>query len=397
MKAQILHDNIGKKALTNLYISCIVHVGTSYNINSFKGIEAPYMDIPKYELVKNYIKHLLKESIVAYGAKLPSEHELMDKFKVSRNTVRQAFTELTSEGYIYKEQGKGTFCNYRTDLKHKQIVAVLTTYISGFVFPGIISGIEQVLSDEGYMMLLSNTNNLKEREAQYLTSILEHNVVGMIIEPTKSARENTNIRLLEDIRSKGIKTVFINACYDNFDSSYVLLDDIKGGYMAAEYLLQLGHKKIAGIFKTDDKQGVCRKSGYISAMKKYGVDIDRDCIGEYETANMYDFPYVFAQSLVRKQDRPTAFFCYNDQCALMVIQAIKDKGLSIPEDISIVGYDDSVATMQSEIKLTTILHPKKEMGKQAAKYMADMLEGRMERPQKVYQPELIVRSSCRNI
>lgn len=352
---------------------------------------------PKYELVKDYVKHLLKESIIAYGGKLPSEHELMEKFKVSRHTIRQAFGELTSEGYLYKEQGKGTFSKYRRDAKHKQIIAVLTTYIAGFVFPGIISGIEETLSDEGYMMLLSNTNNIKEREAQYLTSISEHNVVGLIMEPTKSARENSNLRLLESIHSRDIKFVFINACYDDFNSAYVLLDDFKGGYIATEYLIQLGHRRIAGIFKTDDKQGINRKNGFEAAMEKYQVPIQLEFIGEYETSNMYDFPYMFAQSLLRKEDHPTAFFCYNDVYALMICQAIQDAGLRVPDDVSVVGYDDALPTMQSEIKLTTIMHPKKEMGIQAAKYMIDMLDGRLERPQMTYHPELIVRNSCRNL
>lgn len=353
--------------------------------------------IPKCEMVKRYVKHLLKDDIIAYGEKLPSEHDLMYKFQVSRQTVRQAFGELSSEGLIYKEQGKGTFSNYRKGAKRSQIVAVVTTYLSGFVFPGIISGMEQVLSDEGYMMLLSNTNNIKEREAQYLKSVLEHNVVGMIIEPTASSGANVNGRLLSVIREKGIKTVFINACYDDFDSAYVLLDDKKGGYTATEYLLQLGHRKIAGIFKTDDKQGMNRMQGYKDALRAYGPAGSRALIGEYDTANMYDYPYMFAQSLIRKDDFPTAFFCYNDQCALMVIQAINDKGLKVPEDISVVGYDDSISPMQSQVKLTTIRHPKKDMGIQAAKFMVDMLEGRMEKPQYTYQPELIVRKSCRNL
>lgn len=353
-------------------------------------------NIPKYELVKNYIKHLLVEGIIKVGSRLPSEHELMEKFEVSRHTVRQAFGELTSEGYIYKEQGKGTFSKYNANAKQKQIIAVLTTYISCFVFPAIMSGIEQVLSEEGYMILLSSTNNIKEREAQYLTNILEHNVVGAIIEPTKSACGNPNIKLLEDIGEKGIKTVFINAYYDDFDSSYLLMDDFKGGYMATEYLIQLGHKKIAGVFKTDDKQGVDRKEGYLAALKEYGIAVNPDFIGEYDTTNLYDFPYMFAQSLT-KSDRPTAFFCYNDQCAMMIVQALNDRGLKVPDDISMVGYDDSLAIVQSDIKLTTILHPKKEMGKQAAKYMISMLEGRATQPQMIYRPELIVRNSCRNI
>jgi len=355
------------------------------------------MDVPKYEMVKNYVRHLLTDNIITFGDKLPSENELTEKFQVSRQTVRQAFSELSSEGYIYKEQGRGTFSKYKKKANQKQIVAVLTTYLSGFVFPGIIAGVEQVLSEEGYMMLLSNTNNTKKREAQYLENILEHNVVGLIIEPTKSACENVNIKLLETLRDKGIKTVFINACYDNFDSSYVLLDDIKGGYIATEYLLQLGHRRIAGVFKADDKQGVNRENGYVSALKKYGAAADPRFIGEYETENMYDFPYMFAQSLLRTENRPTAFFCYNDQCALMVIQAINDNGLRVPDDISIVGYDDSISIMQSDFKLTTISHPKEEMGRQAAKSMIDMLDGRIEKPQMTYKPELIVRNSSKNI
>ena len=356
--------------------------------------KGPY--IPKCEMVKRYIKHLLKDDIIAFGGKLPSEHDLMEKFQVSRQTVRLAFGELTVEGLIYKEQGKGTYSNYQKGAKGSQIVAVVTTYLSGFVFPGIISGIEQVVSDEGYMMLLSNTNNIKEREAQYLKSVLEHNVVGMIIEPTASSRPNTNIRLLNVIREKGIQTVFINACYDDFDSACVLLDDVKGGYTATEYLLHLGHKKIAGIFKTDDKQGLNRKQGYLNALRAYGIAGVQSDVGEYDTANMYDYPYMFTQSLIQKDDPPTAFFCYNDQCALMVIQAIHDKGLKVPEDISVVGYDDSISPMQSDVKLTTVRHPKGAMGIQAAKFMVDMLEGRIEKPQYIYEPELIVRKSCRS-
>ena len=355
------------------------------------------LEIPKYEMVKEYIRHLLKDDIIPYGEKLPSEHDLMTKFQVSRQTVRQSFGELAAEGLVYKEQGKGTFSNYKKGPKQSQIVAVVTTYLSGFVFPGIISGIEQVLSDEGYMMLLCNTNNIKKREAQYLKSVLDHNVVGIIIEPTVSSRPNTNIKLLYDIIEKGIQLVFINACYNDFDSAYVLLDDFKGGYIATEYLLQLGHKKIAGIFKTDDNQGVQRRRGYLDALNAYGISRPEGLIGEYDTANMYDHPYIFAQSLIRKGDCPSAFFCYNDQCALMVIQAVNDKGLRVPEDISVVGYDDSISPMHSGVKLTTIQHPKKAMGVQAAKYMVDMLEGRMEKPQLMYQPELIVRKSCRNL
>jgi GntR family transcriptional regulator, arabinose operon transcriptional repressor len=355
------------------------------------------MDIPKYEMVKNYIKHLLMDGTVSYGEKLPSEYELIAKFNVSRHTIRKAFAELSNTGYIYKKQGKGTFSSYKHNEKPKQIIAVLSTFISSFVFPSIIAGIEEILSDEGYMMLLSNTNNTKEKEAQFLTNILGYNVVGMIVEPAKSAIGNPNLKLFNEIHKGNIKTVFINSVYEDFSSPYVLLDDIKGGFIVTEYLIQLGHRKIACIMKTDDKQGIDRSNGMVSAMQKYNVSPMPEFIGSYDTHSMYEAPYILAQSLMRKSDRPTAVFCYNDQCALMVIQAIHDSGLSVPNDISVVGYDDSLELVQGNMKLTTVSHPKKEMGKQAAKFLVEMLNGRLDFPQKIFQPELIVRTSCHNV
>ena len=342
------------------------------------------MNIPKYEMVRNYIKNLLVSGSILHGEKLPSEHELMAKFNVSRHTIRKAFAELSNTGFIYKKQGMGTFSNYKSNEKPKQVIAVLFTFISSFVFPSIIAGIEQVLSDEGYMMLLSNTNNTKEKEAQLLANILEYNVVGMIAEPVKSAIGNSNRKLFDEVRKRNIKTVFINAVYEDFSSPYVLLDDVKGGFMATEYLIHLGHRKIAGIMKSDDRQGIDRLNGMKSAMEKYNVALEPDSIGTFDTSNMYEAPYLLVQSMMRKKDRPTAIVCYNDQYAMMVIQAIYDSGLSVPEDISVIGYDDSLELAQSNVRLTTISHPKKEMGKQAARFLVGMLNGRLEFPQKSF-------------
>ena len=353
---------------------------------------------PKYEMVKSYIKHLLRDGIIGYGEMLPSEHELMDKFEVSRHTVRQAFNDLAIEGLIYKEQGKGTFSKYSKNINQKKIISVLTTCLSGFVLPDIIAGIEEVLSDEGYMMLLASTNNLKEREAEYYNNILaQQNVVGIIIEPTRSAYENTNLKLLKEIEEKGIKTVFINSYYNDFDSAYVIMNDKKGGYILTEYAIRMGHKRIAGIFKTDDKQGIERRNGFLKALAAYSINIDKSFIGEFDSTNMFDYPFSFIQSLLRNDNYPTVVVCQDDQTALMVMQAIKDKGLSIPQDISILGYDDSINSLSSEHKFTTIVHPKKLIGIQAAKYMTNILDGRIERPQKVFDPELIVRDTCRPI
>ncbi|NCC77241.1 MAG: GntR family transcriptional regulator [Clostridia bacterium] len=349
-------------------------------------------------MVKQHVVNLLTQGVVGFGEKLPSEHSLMEQFNVSRNTIRQAFAELTSLGLIYKEQGRGTFSKYiPKNRNEKRIVAVMTTYISDYIFPDIIFGIEEVLSAEGYSMLLSNTNNNKEKETQLLKNIIAHDVCGLIIEPTRSALFNINQPLFDELREKGIKIVFVNSTYPDVPGASVLLDDERGGFIATEYLLQLGHKRIAGIFKKDDIQGIKRREGFLSALRHYEVAADPALVVEYETTNQTLQPYLLAKSLLRQPNRPTAIFCYNDQIASMVITAARDCDLQVPRDLSVVGFDDSHKAIASEVKLTSVVHPKIEMGRRAAAFMIDMLDSDSDTPQILYRPELVVRDSCKNI
>ncbi len=356
-----------------------------------------HSDEPKYEMVKQHVVNLLTQGVVRFGEKLPSEHSLMDQFNVSRNTIRQAFAELTSLGLIYKEQGRGTFSKYvPKNRNEKRIVAVMTTYISDYIFPDIIFGIEEILSAEGYSMLLSNTNNNKEKETQLLKNIIAHDVCGLIIEPTRSALANLNQPLFEELHAKGVKIVFINATYPDVPAASVLLDDERGGFIATEYLLQLGHKRIAGIFKKDDIQGIKRREGFAAALRQYQVEPDPALVLEYETANQTLQPYLLAKSLLRQPNRPTAIFCYNDQIAGMVMTAARDCDLQVPRDLSVVGFDDSQKALATTVKLTSVVHPKIEMGRRAAAFLIDMLDNGSDQPQVLYRPELVVRDSCKN-
>ena len=110
---------------------------------------------------------------------------------------------------------------------------------------------------------------------------------------------------------------------------------------------------------------------------------------------MFSFPYNFTINLLKKKNRPTAIVCYNDQIAIQVMEAIRRSNLKIPEDISLVGYDNSNLAVATEVKLTTIKHPKEEMGKRVARMIVDMINGKVKNPCFVYEPELIIRSSCK--
>ena len=352
--------------------------------------------LPKYSQLKEHLKGRMQQKEIAYGEQLPSENVLAGQFKMSRHTVRAALGDLENEGWIRREQGRGTFCIYSERIGGKT-VAVITTYISEYIFPTLIHGIEEVLSSRGYTLVLANTGNDKGKEAQCLDNFLSREISGLIIEPTKSANENSSLGYFKEFEQRGIPYIFLHAAYSGLDPAYMMMDDQKGGFMAAKHLLQLGHREIAGIFKVDDLQGIRRQAGFKAALEEYNILFRPEFLGNYETENMSSYPYQFTKSILHKAPRPTSIVCYNDQIALQVMEAIRDEGLKVPGDVSVIGYDDSSLAMAPEVKLTTIKHPKAEMGRQVARFIIDMIEKRVAKPRFVYQPELIIRDSCRNL
>jgi len=352
--------------------------------------------LPKYYQLKEYLKEIIRSGGVLPKEKLPSESELVRQFKISRHTVRHAFGDLENEGWIYREQGKGTFCAYRGRQKEKKI-AVLTTYISNYIFPYIIRGIEETLCELEYSFSIASTGNDKSKEEECMKRILKQDISGLIVEPTKSARPNINHKYFQELTNRNIPYIFLHATYADLDPAYIIMDDEKGGFIATEYLLKLGHKDIAGIFLSDDMQGVKRQAGFLAALKEYGIPTNAEFIGNYTTEQMFTYPYQFTKKILQKKRKPTAIFCYNDQIAIQVIEAIRKSKLQVPQDISLVGYDNSNLATATEIKLTTVNHPKEEMGQRVASMIVEMIDGKTTNPCFVYKPEIVIRNSCRSI
>ncbi|MFW6035233.1 MAG: substrate-binding domain-containing protein [Halothermotrichaceae bacterium] len=352
--------------------------------------------LSKYKIVKKYYLDYIDNNNLSNGELLPSEISVANELNYSRDTVRRALNELEHEGYINRVRGKGTFYTKPKSYFREKRIAVLTTYIGNYIFSSIISGIEEVVSSKHYTLTFANTNNNPDLERKHLRKIIDSEVDGLIIEPTKSTT-NENKGLYQELFDAEIPFVMINAVYKDLKPAYVIIDDLEGGYVATKYLLQLGHCNIAGIFKKDDLQGVYRKKGFINALQEYNVDIDNINIGEYMTGEAVSYAHYFTEKIINSKNRPTAIFCYNDEIAVNVMKLISSNKLNIPEDISIIGYDDSLLATAGGIRLTTIKHPKTELGKKAALLLFNMIDMGIEQPSYIYEPELIVRSSCKEI
>lgn len=355
------------------------------------------MSRAKYKQVIDYYKNYIAEHELSDGELLPSESKVAEKLDFSRDTVRRALDQLEKENIVHRQRGKGTFYKNPDLILADKKIAVITTYLSNYIFPKIISGIEEVVSSKHYTLTLTNTDNNPDKERKSLKRIIESDVDGLIIEPTKSAVNKRNLDLYQELKKKEIPFVMLNAYFRELNPSYAIVNDYKGAYRATKYLLQLGHKNIAGIFKEDDLQGIFRQKGFEKALAEYNVNLDNINIGNYITSQIESYPYHYVDQLLKKENRPTALFCYNDEIAVTAIKAIMDNHLKIPEDISIIGFDDSILATSTSVKFTSVRHPKEDLGRHAARLLFNMLEIGVKKSRFLYDPELIVRDSCQEI
>ena len=364
----------------------------------------------KYEMVKRAVQSKITDGTYTPYQKISSESELMKEFNVSRHTVRQALGALVSTGWLYREQGSGTFCADRSKLNNLQNfsnqkkIAIVTTYLSDYIFPSIIRGAESILSAEGYQVSIFSTNNNHEMEREVLEKILSQQFDGVIVEPTKSAYSNPNITYYLNLEHLSIPYIMINAFYDELEPISIVMDDERGGFLQTEHLIKLGHKEIIGCFKTDDIQGVKRMKGFLKAHRINNIPLNPSHIITYNTDEKSVKPIKELEILLSSTKHSiSGIVCYNDELAMRYLELLRTKSIKVPEDISIVGHDDSMLAQISEVKLTSIVHPKSELGESAAKVIMDLIKSSKNKTDAfqgnsiVYSPEIVIRSSTKSL
>lgn len=355
----------------------------------------------KYYVLMEALKSDILSGKINPGDRIPSENQLTKQYGVSRHTVRKALSILGNEGFVVAEHGKGTFCaNFRSSRTSSHNIAVITTYISDYIFPRLIQGIDKILTLNEYSIILKNTGNSQRNEAKILEDILTKNIDGLIIEPSKSEILCRHMNLYELLDQANIPYVFIQGVYPQMiEKPSILMDDVQGSYLLTKYLIELGHKQIAGIFKVDDVQGSKRHKGYVKALQEGGFLYDPDLVIWFHTEDRHTKPMTSLKILIDEGINFDAVVCYNDQTALEIIRMLNQCGKQVPEDISVTGYDNSIIAENGPVKLTTISHPKEVLGEMAAQLLIEKINGVHEKDSKVariVEPSMVIRESCKD-
>ena len=253
--------------------------------------------------------------------------------------------------------------------------------------PYFLSGIGRVLDREGYQLVLNDTRDNVEMFEKLLQQIISRGTSGIIIQPYRRVQDISEelLQELESCQAAGIPVVTIDGKFRDQDLVGYMTDDVYGGKLATEHLIAMGHRKILGLFRSSYRDSVFRTRGYCHAMEEHSLTpqiLDAD--GEYQPA---------LQALLQSR-QITAIVCYNDLLAVDCYHFFAQIGVRVPEDVSVIGYDDTALAAASLPQITSVTHPKDIMGEDAADCLLQMLRGEIVQPrQHLYQPKLIERQS----
>ncbi|RLE27836.1 LacI family transcriptional regulator [Candidatus Acetothermia bacterium] len=255
-------------------------------------------------------------------------------------------------------------------------------------FAEVTRGVGEVAHARGYGVILCNTEEDPERERSYIRLLRRKRVDGLIL--TTVTAEDPYLKALA--RSK-TPFVLVSRASQVVPAPYVGADDRLGGRLAVEHLVGLGHRRIAFIGGPPDVQScVDRLAAFEAVLAEAGIPIREDWLlfSDFTQGSGYQA----GKKLLSSEDRPTAVFAANDVVALGVLQAADELGLRVPEDLSVVGYDDISYAALPRIQLTTVAQPSFEMGTIAAEWLLTVREGKPQRRlYRLLTPRLVVRQT----
>ena len=276
-------------------------------------------------------------------------------------------------------------------------IGVIIPELVHFFFSTVISGIEDVAYSAGYNVIISQSNESLEREKTDIKALFNSRVDGMLI---SVSRETNNFDHIDNILAKGVPMVFFDRVYDNPNSSKIIVDDLSGAKEATAHLIEQGCQHIAHLEGSPNLEITKQRlEGYIQAHNEAGIPVDRKLIMPCALGTIEEGKSA-TEKLLAQSPRPDAIFATNDPAAMGAMQAIKEAGLKIPQDVAVVGFSNWFFTALLDPPLTSVDQPGFEMGQEAAKLLIRQIEIRTKDrdadvpPEtKVFKTRLIVRES----
>ena len=343
----------------------------------------------------NQLRRLIVSERWGHGERIPTETQLARHLDISRTTVRIALQRLEVEGMIKRAAGRGTFVIWQTqDQTGSRSIGYITHSFHNEIHNVLLGSAETELRSAGYQVIFSNATALSE-EATVLDQLLEENIGGLIIWASAQPAEET-VAILREYQRRAIPIVFLDRRVEGIEADYVASENFEGAYNLAAHLIDLGHENIVqlmpnidGLLPVDE-----RHRGYVAAVTDHGLPayapwkINPPERQEFHETDIYSLVGEKSQQIIEQvvqlmnvvETKPTAIACINDILAIITISALQKIGIKVPDDVSVVGFDDISMASHIGVPLTTVSQDAYELGKSASKILLERLGGDQSAP-----------------
>lgn len=255
-------------------------------------------------------------------------------------------------------------------LSHSNIIGVIIPDVSNLFYPQMLRGIDDYLSTRGYAMMLFNSDSDPERERHHLLTMVDNRVDGVIL-----CSGVSNESFLREYRAYGTKLALIGRTFDSdYADCSITGDNERGMYASTSFMLGHGHRRILYLDGTEGASGpIHRLRGYRHAMLDAGVPVDEKLILHGEFSIQYGYDMV--QSLMEEGEEFTAIVTGSDLVAIGAVKALRSRGVRVPEDMEVIGFDNIELSEIYEPRLSTVSKPHYDIAAQAAKMLIAIIEG----------------------
>lgn len=272
-------------------------------------------------------------------------------------------------------------------------IGMLVTQSTNLFFSEVIDGVESYCYRQGYTLILCNTGGIYEKQRDYIRMLAEKRVDGMLVMCSDLTEE-----LLEMLESHpDIPKVIMDWGPETSQADKIIDNSEEGGYLATKYLIEKGHQAIACLSGHFVK-AACQEriAGFRRAMAEANLPVNDDWIleGNFEC----DTAVLAADKILAMDTRPTAVFCFNDTMALGLISRLQQRGVRVPDDMSIIGYDNIELAEYFSPPLTTVHQPKRRVGKNAFEILLERIKDK-EHERRTFEmhPEIVERDTVRDV
>ena len=328
----------------------------------------------KREQVRNYIVDLIKEQGLQQGDKLPTEKQICTALEVSRITAQSALEELRREGQIYRVQGGGTFVGTApATVPAKGDGPAFIPFIINDNTPHagwleIINGAEDYLKSRSCYVTVHSPNGDRSKEIEIIQSLINRGVRSMMILPFQ---RNIDSRYYFELIRQGIRLVFVDVIPHGLVGNLVCSNNVLGGHLVTQHLLDQGYRHVALVSGTQSSSVRDRTIGYRFALEGAGIPFDERYVYCNEAINTRRDIIANASrildDLFSLPQPPDALFCINDYTAADLYYALSQRGVRVPEDIALAGFDNLPVSAENTVPITTVAQDFYSIGYEAAR------------------------------